>query len=74
MKAWTKKNRLGFMCPGCAGAHYVKVGKGGWTWNGSLERPTLSPSVLVTGHIAGREVRCHSFVRDGKTAELPEDG
>lgn len=66
MKAWKKGKRLGFFCPGCCGGHYVNVGKGGWDWNGSFTSPTLSPSVLVTGHVGGREVRCHSYIRDGK--------
>ena len=86
-RAWAKGERLGFMCPGCGSAHYVGVGPEGWKWNGSLERPTLSPSVLVSGYISDREVRCHSFIENGKihflndclhslagkTVDLPED-
>lgn len=47
---------LRFDCPGCGEAHVVPVRVGSkvpnaWEWNGSLERPTLSPSLLVTtGH------------------------
>lgn len=43
-----------FFCPGCQEAHCVWVrrradGTPGpvWDWNGSVERPTFSPSVLV---------------------------
>lgn len=40
-----------FECPGCGMMHQVNVsgpGRPMWTWNGSMERPTFSPSVLVT--------------------------
>lgn len=37
--------RVLFRCPGCDDNHQIYVGT--WTWNGDLERPTFSPSVLV---------------------------
>lgn len=40
-----------FWCPGCDGAHQVRVGQGDgprWTYNGNEDKPTFSPSVLVT--------------------------
>lgn len=40
-----------FECPGCGMMHQVHVAGSGhpvWEWNGSLERPTFSPSILVT--------------------------
>jgi hypothetical protein len=43
---------LGFWCPGCREMHVVWHGEGPgprWTWNGDVERPVFSPSVLVTG-------------------------
>lgn len=44
-------DRVAFHCPGCDCAHVVNSAPGGWTFNGDFERPTLSPSVLVTtGH------------------------
>ncbi len=40
-----------FRCPGCDDFHQIRVGI--WTFNGDLERPTFSPSVLVkSGHYA----------------------
>jgi hypothetical protein len=37
-----------FWCPGCEEAHGIPVdGSRGWAWNGSLESPTVSPSILV---------------------------
>ena len=68
-----------FWCPGCDGAHRVMVGEGGgprWGWNGSADRPTFTPSVLVTynGSDAGQDgapyAVCHSFVTDGRIAFL----
>ncbi len=76
---------LFFHCPGCDTTHGLRVkGPGSWTWNESLERPTISPSLLVDQDRPER--RCHSFIRDGrieflgdchhelkgKTVELPD--
>lgn len=57
-------------CPGCGNAHYVKINDqhdqsgGAWGWNGSMDSPTFTPSVLTWGGYPER--RCHSFVTDGK--------
>lgn len=43
---------LMFWCPGCDGAHVVRHGEGPrprWKWNGNAEKPTFSPSILVSG-------------------------
>ncbi len=67
--------RLMFWCPGCDGAHQVGVGQGPgprWGYNGNPDRPTFTPSVLVTynGPDAGIDgappAVCHSFVTDGR--------
>jgi hypothetical protein len=60
-----------FDCPGCLCSHAVGVKPGSsyvsstsgnpWKWNGSLDAPTLSPSV----HYRDSPV-CHSIVTDGK--------
>jgi hypothetical protein len=79
---------LYFRCPGCAktghGLHQVMIegGNSNWGWNGNIEKPTFSPSVLVTyRHPKGYsndnpapvgwkgeyvDDRCHSFVTDGR--------
>src|SRR4051794_22248619 len=47
---------LTFWCPGCDEPHGIRIeGPSPWTWNGSLETPTVQPSILVTsGHyVAG---------------------
>ena len=69
--------RIKWYCPGCKCDHGVPVPPHAhaWDWNGSLESPTLSPSVLVT---FGRYPRpdlpqtCHCFVRDGKIEFLSD--
>jgi hypothetical protein len=60
-----------FHCPGCGYDHPFHVapqriapGSPLWDWNGSLDKPTFSPSLLVFRDVP--ESRCHSFVRDGK--------
>jgi hypothetical protein len=54
-------------CPGCKCGHcfYVKPphkdGTGPvWTFDGNMEKPTFSPSMLVRG-----VTTCHSYVRKG---------
>ncbi|HEY1179325.1 MAG TPA: DUF6527 family protein [Phytomonospora sp.] len=42
-----RADRLYLWCPGCRELHWVTFGPDGWTWNGDLERPTISPSILV---------------------------
>lgn len=47
---------LHFRCPGCQDTHTVRVkGNGSWGWNGDMDRPTFTPSVLVSGHLYGPE-------------------
>ena len=43
-------NMLLFWCPGCDGAHGITVGEGSgprWSWNGNVDKPTFTPSILV---------------------------
>lgn len=62
-----------FKCPGCTFTHIVFTqrlpGRHCWSFNGNVDRPTFSPSLLVTmpGGI-GEDQKpfvCHSFVKDG---------
>lgn len=75
----TDGKRWMFFCPGCKCAHGVNDR---WTFNGDMDRPTFSPSILVRGVqpvtdaeadliLAGEKIEprplvCHSFVRDGQ--------
>lgn len=49
-------------CPACG---YTHIFDHRWTFNGSHDSPTFTPSMLVTG---GKDdnIRCHSFVTDGQ--------
>lgn len=39
-----------------------------WTWNGSVDAPTLRPSILSETH----EHRCHTWVENGQAVFLPD--
>lgn len=57
-----------FECPGCGNGHGFYVPR--WTWNGSFDAPTFTPSLLCNPQDAA--VRCHSFVTDGKIKFLTD--
>lgn len=73
-KAELMGEHLWFWCQGCQSPHRVGVGARGWSWNGSLEAPTLSPSVLVRWEQgeAYTPVRCHTWIRDGEVQFLAD--
>lgn len=64
-------------CPGCGNAHVIGVGEplpsgSRWGWNGSLDKPTFTPSIL-TNHLSGSMgPRCHSFVTEGRIQFLSD--
>jgi hypothetical protein len=53
-----------YWCPGCDCAHGINST---WQFNGDVEKPTISPSILATG--AGT---CHCFIKDGKIQFLDD--
>lgn len=65
-------------CPGCEHAHIIYTEPGRrptWTWNGSVERPTTTPSVRFfttydENHERlpnnGERTLCHYFLTDGQ--------
>lgn len=57
-----------FFCPGCKCGHWFKTDGPGpcWTFDGDMDRPTVSPSILVRGAGVPEYGTCHSFVRDGQ--------
>lgn len=61
-----------FHCPGCENSHPFEVDAPngqGWQWNGSLDTPTFTPSLLCN---QGTEFQCHSFVTNGRIQFLPD--
>lgn len=75
-----EKRTVMFNCPGCGTFHGATTeGKNGsgaqWSFNGSEESPTLSPSLLVKWlRSDGSTVQgvCHSFVRNGSIEFLSD--
>lgn len=59
------RDSLYWHCPGCEETHRVFVDAGGWSWDGSMDRPTISPSVLIRFTRGDVPMVCHSFVRAG---------
>jgi hypothetical protein len=68
-------------CPGCDASHVLPTaGPRAWGFNGSLERPTFTPSILCRYHAWNDateahdvlESVCHSFVRDGRIEFLSD--
>lgn len=74
LKRWTDTagGRAGysFWCEGCGERHAISTEGPGpqWSFNGDMERPVFSPSVLVTGYswVGDTDeqvpIRCHTFV------------
>lgn len=75
--------KLTFYCPGCQAEHLIFVDlPGAWTWNRNLDKPSVSPSILVRAvvplndseiervmngeHVEPVLTVCHSFIEDGK--------
>lgn len=61
---------LGYWCSGCECLHMVNVAsdmRPRWTWNGDVNKPTLSPSIRTFWQRTGEaeQTRCHHFLRDG---------
>jgi hypothetical protein len=56
--------RLMFKCPcGCdAMAGIIVKGEHAWQWNGDLDKPTTTPSILISG---GCPNKWHGYLTDG---------
>lgn len=57
-----------FWCPGCKVAHWFKTtgDHPRWTFDGNMECPTVSPSILVRyGDQPGDKI-CHLFIEGGQ--------
>jgi hypothetical protein len=60
-------------CPACHCGHLFDTR---WEFNGNVDLPTFTPSMLVHAHKYGTRTRptCHSFVTNGQIAFLPDSG
>jgi Family of unknown function (DUF6527) len=78
-------------CPACKTGHGLCVGNSkppNWTFNGDFDKPTFTPSLLITGvqnateeeweriergeKVERRPLVCHSFITDGKIEFLDD--
>lgn len=57
-----------FHCPGCKFGHRFEVGNGRWQFNGNLQRPTFTPSLISIT----TEPICHLVMTDGKIQFLSD--
>jgi len=77
LRKWAGDGKVGFTywCQGCEQLHGVVVeGPGAWGFNGNLERPTFTPSVLTTWTEGPQRIekRCHTFITDGMVQFLAD--
>lgn len=60
---------LWLWCPACQDIVRIVIGPAGWTWDGDLEQPTITPSILTHEALKAdgtvHRPRCHSFVTAG---------
>jgi hypothetical protein len=62
-----------FHCPGCGNCHkFTTVGLVTWGFNGNMEKPTFTPSILVTQYPKGEKKVCHSWITNGFIQFLPD--
>lgn len=63
--------QLAFWCPGCDEAHVIVPTI--WAWDGNVEAPTFSPSVLVRSghHIDGKHPCWCDYNREHADAPAP---
>lgn len=61
----------GHYCPGCKMHHMFDKR---WKFNGDVEKPTFSPSMLVryTWGKEQKECRCHYYLRNGEIRYLSD--
>jgi hypothetical protein len=65
----------GFRCPGCKMSHHIPTtGDYKWGFNGDIDRPTFTPSILARWPYGNDQIInvCHSFVTDGKIQFLTD--
>lgn len=64
-----------FYCPGCKTCHSIKVeGAHAWTWNGDVNKPTFSPSIMVTCWELTKQGRAEMEVWEAAGYPSPREG
>jgi len=66
-----KARQYWFDCPGCDDVHAINDT---WEFNGDLENPTVSPSILAEGYSykTKTDFKCHSYIKAGKIQFLSD--
>lgn len=74
MESNAEQTRYVFFCPGCQEYHWIRTRgpKPNWSFDGNLDCPTVSPSILCCKDDPAR--RCHSYVRAGRIEFLGDCG
>ena len=73
-----REGEFWFECPGCKMLHAIhtihpNTMKAMWSFNGDLDKPTFSPSLLVRYPQFEKPDRiCHSFIKDGNIQFLSD--
>lgn len=69
------KKQYHYACPGCECYHFITVDKSqtpNWSFNGDIEKPTVSPSVRVRYGNEPDSMVCHFFIREGFYEYCPD--
>lgn len=62
-----------YWCPVCDDLHAVSLDDvTGWKWNGSMDKPTITPSVrsYTVPRTGPENTRCHVYITDGMVQVL----
>lgn len=74
LRRWAGEGSAGYTywCEGCKGPHSVRTeGPSSWGFNGDLEKPVFTPSVLVTGFQNLTDAECEVILSGGKVERRP---
>jgi hypothetical protein len=74
------KTEFGFLfwCTACGNCHGVwihkpnEMTKAQWTWNGSMDKPSFSPSFVIKEIRNNKPYVCHIVVKDGEIHYLDD--
>lgn len=65
-KLYQSGDRFYFWCPGCKEPHFFQTaGTPAWQFNGDLENPTFTPSLMITTRRGDHDHVCHLFLIQG---------